>query len=58
MGFDLDRLSFSGSLVGFDDLARPHSHRRRWRSMEARGRKIDEMRESESCVVRLRERGR
>ena len=25
--------------------------------MEARGRKIDEMRESESCVVHLRERG-
>ena len=36
-------------------LARPHSHRRWWRSAEARGRKIDEMRERESCAVRLRE---
>ena len=37
-------------------LARPRSHRRWWQSVEARGRKMDEMRESESCVVRLRER--
>ena len=36
-------------------LARPHSHRRWWRSAEARGRKIDEMRERESYAVRLRE---
>ena len=37
-------------------LARPRSHRQRWRSVEARGKKMDEMREIESCVVRLRER--
>ena len=38
-------------------LARPCSHRQRWRSVvEARGRKLDEMREIESCVVCLRER--
>ena len=36
-------------------LAQPHSHRQRWRLAEAKGRKIDEMRERESCVVRLRE---
>ena len=31
-------------------LARPRSHRRWWRSAEVRGRKIDEMRERESCA--------
>ena len=36
-------------------LGRPRSHRWRWRLAEARGRKIDEMRERESCAVRLRE---
>ena len=40
-------------------LARPCSHRRRWRSVEVRGRKMDEIRERESCAPeRERERER
>ena len=37
-------------------LARPRSDWQRWRSVVARGRKMDEMRGIESCVMRLRER--
>ena len=40
-------------------LARPCSHRRQWRSAEDRGRKMDEIRERESCAPeRERERER
>ena len=38
-------------------LAQPRSHRQQWRSAEARGRKMDEIRERESCASeRERER--
>ena len=42
-------------------LAQPRSHRQQWRSAEARGRKMDEIRERESCASeseRERERER
>ena len=40
-------------------LAQPRSHRQQWRSAEARGRKMDEIRERESCAPeRERERER
>ena len=37
-------------------LARPRSDWQQWRSVEARGRKMNEMRGIESFVMRLRER--
>ena len=40
-------------------LAQPRSHWQQWRSAEARGRKMDEIRERESCASeRERERER